>query len=88
MAIKVSKDRIKLCIGVINPCIVKILLLFFFLSCGGVRRNPAFRKTVTAKAVLSPIFYGEGICERGNVSLCLFGFVGFFHLFRLGFFFT
>lgn len=86
MAINVSKDRIKLSIGVINPCIVKILLLFFFLSCGGVRRNSAFRKTVTAKAVLSPVFYGEGICERGNVSLCLFGFVFFSICLGWGFF--
>jgi len=41
MAVKVSKDRIKLSIGVINARAVKILLLFFFLSHEGVKRNPA-----------------------------------------------
>lgn len=41
MAIKLSKDRIKLPMSVINAHTVKILLLLFFISCGGVKRDPA-----------------------------------------------
>lgn len=77
MAINVSKDRIKLSIGVINPCIVKILLLFFFLSCGGVRRNPAFRKTVTAKQFCL-LYFMEKAFVREEMSVCVYLVLCFF----------